>query len=341
LFVVEEGRNVFLTAYCPSAAAEKRKIAEVRRWNIWFDTKHNSCSAENTKGTDGNYLIFESNYSVWHFGIINNSWDLKKGENYPLTGYIDGISLGDINMWVFQKHFLVASYREMDRVGALSIALGNGQTLKLVDRSGKTFLFGLEGTRAALAKMEDCARGVRAQVEAAARPQAPEPPAPTDRRSAMEYVPREEALTYLTNMLSSAGVTGYQIKPKEQKPVIHPNEVIVEYRDGSHVVFAAMSGATPDADTYATRVAQRETRDCHEATKKTTPIPTTDGSVARRVVTWCANANGRFVTHTTIIRQSSGVLIEFTLLSSSEGDASPVPPKDHDSTVNSAPGIRM
>lgn len=123
------------------------------------------------------------------------------------------------------------------------------------------------------------------------------------------FVARDEALSFIVNILNRAGITGYEILPtnKARDPAVY-----VRYKDGSLGTFLAAMGNTATADDYASYVAGLYTKGCQgDARIGKENVPTTDGTVKRTLKMACRSegANTLHNQQADILRFPDGLLI--------------------------------
>ena len=127
--------------------------------------------------------------------------------------------------------------------------LGDGNELRIFWSGGTVTRFALNGSRVALQTIAECA-GKFVQL---AERQSASKKEPRVASYNFEIVPREQALVLVTNMLSRAGITGFQILPLKPDAK-HQNVVYYQTKDGRLGWFSASRGSTLSADDYASRV---------------------------------------------------------------------------------------
>lgn len=147
-------------------------------------------------------------------------------------------------------------------------------------------------------------------VEISRAPPAPQKKqAPAATKRPFRFVARDEALSFIVNILNRAGITGYEILPtkKPGDPAVY-----VRYKDGSLGSFLAAMGNTATADDYASYVAGLYTKGCRgDARIGKENVPTTDGTVKRSLRMAC-RSEGTNTLHNQqadILRFPDGLLI--------------------------------
>lgn len=141
-------------------------------------------------------------------------------------------------------------------------------------------------------------------------------------------VPPAEGAILLTNLLNAAGAVGYKIE------VPKPDDTAVgfELANGSYGMLAAARGNTKSADEFAGLLIGNFADACKgEFLSGKQSLPSTDGSVVRKVVTTCRSNGAENVTETTVIRRSSGFLLALSQsVPPSVGTATAPTPEDRE-----------
>ena len=112
----------------------------------------------------------------------------------------------------------------------------------------------------------------------------------------------------LTAILDDSKTVGYRIDPPKQGSAI----ITFAVGDGTLGAFVAARGRdTKDAETYASGVIARWASSCGgEFLSGKQPVPSTNGSVIRKITTTCREQASSFVTETVVVRQQNGFLLE-------------------------------
>jgi hypothetical protein len=249
-------------------------------------------SANYRDGTRMSIVMLRS--YTWALGLANRSWGLVKGQKIRTSAYVDNRLIASGSAEVLDDNLALLSLEGAAAYGALRA----GQSLELVTPRGRpNFL--LTGTDKAMGAVLECVRILNASAQTAEASTAP--------KNDYQAVPTTEATVLVTNMLNAASIRGYQlIPPKSDNGTVHFN-----LSDGSMGFFFAFRGkGTPSADDAATSVINSEATGCKgDFASGKQAVPSTDGSVIRKVVTTCRSDATPIVTETTIVRRDSGFLI--------------------------------
>ncbi len=160
--------------------------------------------------------------------------------------------------------------------------------------------FALHGTAKAMDRVVNCASELASRTTPSATVQARFAP-----------VPASDAAVLLTNLFNTARLQGYTLKaaPAGQ------NNVYFAMADGRFGTFFAFTGDTLSADEAASIAISSDAEKCTgEFLSGKRSVPSTDGTVVRKVVTTC-RTNGNAVLHeSTIVRKSDGFLFNLTVV---------------------------
>lgn len=185
--------------------------------------------------------------------------------------------------------------------------LADGRVLELANANG-TFQFSLSGSEDALNKTLECVDYFEAQERGEGEAPEPRQQRPDAHQTDVAYVPPDEATRLLTAILDDAKTTAYRIdSPKQGSAVITFN-----FADGTIGAFVAARGReTKDAESYASGVIAKWASNCGgDFLSGKQPVPSTNGSVIRKVTTTCRDKASNYVTETVVVRQQNGFLIE-------------------------------
>jgi hypothetical protein len=234
----------------------------------------------------------------WALALSNASWNLKK----------DGTT--DVAINVDQKFVASGKATHYDRTIALLPltgaapfrALQTGHRLDLQTPYGN-LNFQLAGSGKAMYAVLDCVKTLN--------PAKPSPPrATTAQQEDFQMLPQAEAAVMLTNLFNAAGIRDYRLDP----PKPGNNAIGYNLSDGTAGFFLAARGlGTKNADDYAGIVIGKLSGICKgEFLSGKQSVPSVDGSVVRKVLTTCRTGDNTLAMETTIIRRTSGFLMELT-----------------------------
>ncbi len=293
-----------------SVMAEPSYYASVRGWAVSYNVGDVSCLAASQPNTQGTQLMFNWRHadSAWWVALSNPRWKLKVGQRIPASIYVDRDLLVRRRMKVVTPQTVVLPIMKSGGYESSHAfdELGAGRLLRVRWSGGSETQMGLYGSRAALLKLSECAGHVQTVAEARKKP----------RKTAVasykvEAVPREAALVFVTNMFSKAGLTGFELLPVTDRENAH----VVNYRlaDGTVGSFSARRGQTASADNYVAMVTSHLSKACDGTFGSVIEkLPSTDGTVLRKLSTRCASGAGESAIETTVIRRPDGLLIDMT-----------------------------
>lgn len=298
--------NIFATP----AIAESSYYASVRGWSVSYNARDVSCFAANQPNTHGTQLMFNWRHSdsSWWIALSNPRWKLKDGQRIPASIYVDRDLLVRRRMKVITPQTVVLPIIKA-RGNESSHAfdeLGAGRLLRVRWSNGTETRMGLYGSRAALLKLSECAGHVQRVAETRKKPHKP-----AVASYKVELVPRETSLVFVTNMFSKAGITGFQLLPATDRESSH----VVSYRlaDGTLGSFSAIRGQTASADDRVAMVTSIFSKACMGTFASVIEkLPSTDGTVLRRLSTRCSSGRSGSAVETTVIRRPDGLLIDMT-----------------------------
>jgi hypothetical protein len=159
----------------------------------------------------------------------------------------------------------------------------------------------LAGTGKAMYAVLDCVRTLQPPQTAQSPPQ----------RDDVRVVPQVEAMAMVSNLLNAAGVRGFRLDP----PKPDGSRITFSLSDGTLGMFLALRGpGTVSADDHASYLIAQYSDICKggEFLSGKQSVPSTDGSVVRKVMSTCRSGDNAGVSETTIIRRPDGFLIELT-----------------------------
>ncbi len=245
---------------------------------------------------DGTRLSFVVTTSFsWAVGVANETWELAKGATTDVAALVDRKFVASGKAWHTDNK---SALLPLDGLRPFR-ALQTGRRLQLQTPQGH-LAFELSGSAKAMDAVLECVRTL--------------PPPPGQQTKVLpeiQLLPQSEAAMMIVNLLNSAGIAGYRlITPM-------PGDVSVPFSlpDGTFGSFRAARGAgTPLADDFAGTVIRRYSDRCKDDfLSGRQSIPSVDGSVIRKVVTTCRDrAGGVWGTESTIVRRTTGFLIEVT-----------------------------
>ena len=159
--------------------------------------------------------------------------------------------------------------------------------------------FALDGTARAMSAVLDCVKqlnGASAPVASAQRPY-------------LQLISQAEAAVIVTNMLNAAGVSGYRLEPPSQGGT----GVGFTFADGTEGYLMAARGNTKSADEFGTWLLGELSKSCKgDFVSGRKSLPSTDGSVVRRIGSECRTGEASKVMEITVIRRANGFLLSLS-----------------------------
>lgn len=253
------------------------------------DGKFSRC-AMTANYKSGSNLIFDVDPQFsWRLWVQNPNWNLSAGNSVAAIILVDGKNSIPVNASAVGKDLVMIPLMTDKYVVE---NMRRGHFMEFVAGSVR-LPFSLQGTNAAIAKLVECVR-VASQ-------------------GARDYrmLTSGEASVLLSNLLSQSGVVGFSLEPPSN------DSPTAKFSLGSDIkgyLRAARGRHTKLADEYASDTLATVSRACAgEFTSNKQSIPSTDGSVTRRILTTCRSGLDTEVLELTIIRKSDGLLIEIGL----------------------------
>ncbi|MEN6541101.1 hypothetical protein [Parvibaculum sp.] len=152
----------------------------------------------------------------WRMGLNSSTWLLNAGAQYDIGYQVDRGPSGTAKAIAINPNQVTI---ELQPTSALFRQFQSGRLLTLLT-SGQTLYFQLKGTRAALAEILQCTQRHVTQASIPApntNPFAPAVP-DTNAATASSDAYRAEAATLAANVLSQAGVAGFQLVSETNVP---------------------------------------------------------------------------------------------------------------------------
>jgi len=306
------------------------EAAQVGNWNVNYWPGENGPNGCIMEGSYKSGTIFSigvtSNYN-WGIMLSNPNWNLKKNEKIEMQLAVDGIPIESPTANATDKNSVTIPLKNPSAFKALQV----GRNLVISNVYGK-YPFVLEGTERAMNSLLDC---MKTQKEATNKPAAPKTPTQKERSTSFSMVQPSEATVILTNMLNSAGVRGYKLLP----PQSEDKGISLVFEDGGNGYFVASRGSdTPSADDYSSEIINIISKTCKgDFVSGKQVVPSTDGSVIRKVATTCRSADSTSAIDSTVVRKSNGFL--FWLSRGYEGSTNSLAAGPSEQAVKQQTGI--
>jgi hypothetical protein len=227
----------------------------------------------------------------WGFMFGRGDWAMRKGALFDARVTIDGLSVGS------GKARAISTSIAVKKLGNSAYQLLRRGNVIRISTRGLVETLSLKGSNAALGALLSCVEnGSVTTASIRRRPDASEKD---------PQVPASEALVIVSNILSSAGVTGHQFAPPKG------NLVKWTFADGAEGAFMAFRGFKGDPNEAASQFISGISKGCtgdFVTAKKA--LPTTDGTVIRNITSACKIKGLSVVTQTSIVERR-GLLLVF------------------------------
>lgn len=171
------------------------------------------CSASTTYRSNILFLVAVTRDMRWNLGFLHPQWKLTAGEMIPVTLIFDGKSKIDLPAKAVSE---ILALIGMPDNSELISAFRRSFTLEAFAK-GDQFQFRLDGTSRLLPILVDCVRrNLPATGPQAAAPLGNAPSETSSSSKDYQELSQAEATVILTNLLNSAGVSGYRLEPPTQ-----------------------------------------------------------------------------------------------------------------------------
>ncbi len=298
---------------------KSKSYGKVKGWSVFYNVPKQSCTAIGRQDKSGTSLgfawFFRTGY--WSVGLFNRRWTLNQGSKIPASIYIDGKLLVRRDMRVASPKLIlltIAKKRGNESVVAFR-EFQNGNTVRFNWAGGNSTRSSLYGTKDALAMLARCAgkmaKLIRNRNPAIGQPSAAAPSS-APRRKASWTVGRTRAMGTFRKLMASMPKLRYQIRPPKPGREKTINFTLTSGHLGK---FFAFAGKTTTADKAMASVISVRQKNCPgELATVTKRLPSTDGSVIRRVKMLCkSSTQGSITTTTLVIRKPSGLLMVLSI----------------------------
>lgn len=258
---------------------------------------------------------------AWSMGMYNEAWQLKEGGAYQLSYAVDGGRVLNGTAQALNSHMVTV---DLPDSRGLFQQFRQGQQLR-IDAAGGSFFFNLDGTNAALNaaltctdKWVDADRGSQTTDPFA-------PPKPSQNVASSAGTGRAanpaEAISFMSNLLSISGVTGFTIVDQERGKNLLPGYDVVwmtERAIGGLLIAADQQ--TRDLDKVFSDVAASDAGGCKgKFASLRQPVDDKSRSyVLGRVVTACDNETAGYEAYYTLFARSAGGVYLMCVISSKD-----------------------
>lgn len=295
-------------------ASTPAHAAKVGAWTIAYwegSGGYDGCQMKASYKSGIRFSIGVTANYAWGIILAHDNWSLQKEQKMPMALEINGVPIGQSTAVAADKHTLILPLQKVDTFKALQ----RGSTLTITSGSNR-FTFDLDDTGRAMDKLLECVKVQKDRGDATTAAAKPAPTKPAAGSSSATLLTQSESTIVLTNLLNGAGVRGYKLLP----PRADDKGVYVRYDDGSSGYFIASRGqGTAGADEFASDVVNTISKGCKgDFASGKQVVPSTDGSVIRRMLTTCRSGGQVVSMESTVVRKANGFLF---LLSRTEGGA--------------------
>lgn len=290
--------SLAIVAACLCSISAYGQSVNVAGWDVApvaEGTASSGCmmAADYEGGTRVGLVMFRD-YS-WGITLHNPKWGLAKGSKVKVEAYVDNRPLASDTAHIIEANLALLQLRGASAYQALQA----GQKLELYTNVGEVRLR-LTGTAKAMSAVLGCVGRMN-------EPRRTEAAQSSNSQDGIA-VSRAEVTVMLANMFNAASVLGYKLLPPSGK---EDGVVLFTLADGSGGAFFAFRGrGTPSADDAVGAVISSGAKDCKgDFLSGKQSLPSTDGSVIRKVVATCRGEGTAIVTETTVVRRDSGFLL--------------------------------
>jgi hypothetical protein len=251
----------------------------------------------------------------WGLVLANDKWNLETGSTQDVTLAVDSRQPIPATAKAVDSKGLLIS---LENTGPVVDAMRHGRLLKIVTESGEVS-FRLTGTRDAIAKLSRCVgnhmdaekanSGDQAFAALESKPKASG--GDTEKQNQNRLFTSSEAVVFASNLLASAGITGYQMMDPAKNPM--PNfDAVWTYQNG---IMGAIAGykdmGAVDLDEAASVVMADDSKSCKgdfaSGKKQSSP---TDSIGVKRLFTACRTDDSSLEIHYTLLKTDSGHLVQ-------------------------------
>lgn len=299
---------------------------DVGNWSIAYYPKSGTRAGCSMTGSYKNgivlSLVVNTQYQ-WGVLLSDSNWKLSPSATTDVAAFVDGRFIASGKASHLNEN---AAYLPFEG-GAAFKALREGNLLELKLQTG-SLSFALPDTNKAMIATLDCVKSLETRNDAVAKKSTP----PADD---FRLYTQAESVALLTNLLNTAGVAGYTISPPSSK--FRGAEYTAV--DGSRGYLVAASGNTKTADDFAGYMTESLSKDCKgQFLLGKEAVPSTDGSVVRKITTTCRDGADAQVSELTIIRKPNGFLLSIGTYANALTSLNQVAPsgKDRTNLVNAA-----
>ena len=267
-----------------------------RGWQVDRRQDANGCvmvGEVNAAGIEPLLFIFKN--GDWSLALNSLNGSLNVGATAAVQIYVDGKYVGSARGKNISKALTKIPIGDQ---GAFRRAAQTGRSLEIVAPGGR-FTFALRGAGSAMNELVTCFDRIR---RTAGEPEC-------------RQIAHSEASAMLAAVLDVAGVSDYRAEP----PTPGEQVAIGKFADGTSLVLGACQGATADAaDLSAEQGLKSAARQCRgELNIGRQTIPSSDGSIIRKVTTTCRTDPGTIFKEEVHIRRPDRLLISFGQIASS------------------------
>lgn len=306
---------------CVAASVAPAEAGTLRNFRVgdWFagaysfdGTKRFSHCAASAPYVSGIYLVFsvDRNYQ-WSVGFFAPQFNVPPKQTIRLGLSIDGEAPQMVSAYALSEKQLNI---QLAPNAALFQKFRQGNTLRLI-ANDVSHTFNLTGTSRVLPALLECVQTTLnppMQSAQVAKPMQPPSP-PADHRA--------EATALVANLLSQAGISGFQISPGKQEDIGHGADVFWMTDKVSGALLILMDSSLKGPGDTAPRLIELAAKACKGAFMSGSLPNEADGTQARVFTSCRTDNNVRAVYYLTIKRPSGGYYVFVTAANGSEEPA--------------------
>lgn len=286
-----------------ASAAGSALAAKVGGWDVnpmrSNTGQFSGCLMKATYDRGTTIAVMMTPKAEWALVFGHPRWKLSDGQVITLTVNVDGSIIARGRGSVYGRDLII-----MPLKGAAAYAsLQAGHGMRISTSLGEMGSFKLTGTRAAMDAVLEC---VNANTQPGARPPATSSAPPPATAGRQVPVPASEAMVMLNNLFAQAGVVGYRFETPRS------NTITWSLPSGVRGSFFAFRNWTAPIEQALTAVSEAATKDCKgDLATFQKAVPTSDGTVVRKVDVACKSGESTSHLTWTIVRRLDGLLVCF------------------------------
>ena len=303
---------VVMAAFVAPAQAERFKVGS------WVGKSYNdksgqfvSCSMAATYKSGITMMFTITKAYEWGITLHKADWDLVTDRRVNAALLIDDYEPIVVQGVVTSRTTITAPLKNSNRVVN---AMRRGYVMRIKTKDGVEE-FSLKGTYNAIARLSKCvanqiavSRHVSDNAFAGAARDADRPAAS---RQGYERIDKTTATIFVSNLMSSAGITGFEILPPSQN-ILKSFDVVWRRPDGIIGGFNGFRNVKHlNLDAEAARMMSGEAATCNsDLASGKKRAASKNGIEIRRIFVACRNSDFDFETHYTLVKTPGGTIIQ-------------------------------